>query len=94
MYYKEGYFYISRNFRLQKVGNVEWLIENFGFGYTSNYVDEIIIILVKQEPTNSDYEDFFEALEMRLTARANMVQKTEGGSTGWLGAGVAFGFEF
>ena len=59
LYYKEGYFYISRNFRLQKVGNVEWLIENFGFGYTSNYVDEIIIILVKQEPTNSDYEDFF-----------------------------------
>ena len=42
----------------------------------------------------SDNEDFFEALEMRLTARANMVQKTEGGSTGWLGAGVSFGYEF
>jgi hypothetical protein len=31
---------------------------------------------------------------MRLTARANMVQKEEGGSTGWLGAGVSFGYEF
>ncbi|RPH06850.1 MAG: hypothetical protein CBC06_000780 [bacterium TMED46] len=42
----------------------------------------------------SDNEDFFEALEMRLTARANLVQKTEGGSTGWLGAGLSFGYEF
>ena len=31
LYYKDGFFYISRNFRLQKVGNVEWLIKNFGF---------------------------------------------------------------
>ena len=28
LYYKDGFFYISRNFRLQKVGNVEWLIKN------------------------------------------------------------------
>lgn len=59
LYYKDGFFYISRNFRLQKVGNVEWLIKNFGFGHTSNYVDEIIIILVKKKPNSYDFEDFF-----------------------------------
>ena len=42
----------------------------------------------------SDNEDFFEALEMRVTARANVVQKTEGGTTGWLGTGISFGYEF
>ena len=59
LYYKDGFFYISRNFRLQKVGNVEWLIKNFGFGKTSNYVDEIIIILVKKNPNSHDFENFF-----------------------------------
>ena len=30
--YSDGYFHLSRNFRLQKVGNLDWLIHNFGFG--------------------------------------------------------------
>ena len=42
----------------------------------------------------SDNEDFFEALEMRVTVRSNVVQKEDGGTTGWLGAGVSFGYEF
>ena len=42
----------------------------------------------------SDNEDFFEAIEMRVTARSNVVQKEDGGTTGWLGAGVSFGYEF
>ena len=31
---------------------------------------------------------------MRVTARANIVQKTAGGTTGWLGTGISFGYEF
>ena len=42
----------------------------------------------------SDNEEFFEAFEMRVTARSNVVQKTEGGTTGWIGAGISFGYEF
>ena len=42
----------------------------------------------------SDNEEFFEAFEMRVTARSNVVQKEDGGTTGWLGAGVSFGYEF
>ncbi len=59
LHYKEGFFYLSRNFRLQKVGDVDWLIRNFGFGKATYYIDEIIIILVKQKPTEIDFKNFF-----------------------------------
>ncbi len=59
LYYKEGFFYLSRNFSLQKVGDVDWLIRNFGFGKATNYIDEIVIILVKKKPTESDFKNFF-----------------------------------
>ena len=32
LYFKDNFFYLSRNFRLQKVGDLNWLIKNFGFG--------------------------------------------------------------
>lgn len=59
LYYQDGFFYLSRNFRLQKVGDVDWLIKNFGFGRTTNYIDEIIIILVKKNPNENDFKNFF-----------------------------------
>jgi cyclase len=66
LYYKEGFFYLSRNFRLQKVGDVDWLIANFGFGKATNYIDEIIIILVKKDPLESDFNNFFkDVLKLR-----------------------------
>ena len=30
LFYKEGSFHLSRNFRLQKVGDIDWLKNNFG----------------------------------------------------------------
>ena len=48
LYFKDGYFYLSRNFKLQKVGDLEWLINNFKFQHTSTYVDELMIIQVKK----------------------------------------------
>ena len=41
-----------------------------------------------------DYEEMIESLEIRLTSRANIVQKEEGGSTYWLDAGISLGYEF
>ena len=35
-----------------------------------------------------------DAFEVRVTARNNIVQKSEGGITGWIGAGVSLGYEF
>ena len=63
LYFKDNYFYLSRNFRLQKVGDLNWLIKNFGFGSTANYVDELMIINVKQNPEESDFKNFFKNIE-------------------------------
>ena len=41
-----------------------------------------------------DFEEIIESFEMRLTSRANIVQKEEGGSTYWMDAGISFGYEF
>ena len=39
-------------------------------------------------------EEQIEALELRITSRANIVKKTDGGTTGWIGGGISFGYEF
>ena len=39
-------------------------------------------------------EAMIEALEFRITGRSNVVQKTKGGTTGWLGGGISLGYEF
>ena len=37
--YSEGYFLQSRNFNLQKVGNIDWLKNNYNFKNISPYID-------------------------------------------------------
>ena len=39
-------------------------------------------------------EEVIEALEFRITGRSNVVQKTSGGTTGWIGVGISLGYEF
>ncbi len=45
----EGYFYLSRNFTLQKVGDANWLIEKFKFSSIGDYIDELIIYDVTRD---------------------------------------------
>jgi cyclase len=46
--YSEGSFFLSRNFRLQKGGNVSWLLKNFKFSELSRSIDELIIVDVSR----------------------------------------------
>ncbi len=62
--YKDGFFHLSRNFRLQKVGDVNWLINNFGFGETCDFIDELVCILVKKDPSIRDKIDFLKQMEI------------------------------
>jgi len=39
-------------------------------------------------------EEQIEALELRITSRANIVKKTDGRTTGWIGGGISLGYEF
>ena len=50
--YQDGFFYHSRNFRLQKVGDVNWLKENYNFKNISFYIDELIILNVSRSKIN------------------------------------------
>ena len=63
LYFKDNHFFLSRNFRLQKVGDLNWLIKNFEFGLTASYVDELMIILVKSNPNKDDFDNFFQNVE-------------------------------
>lgn len=63
LYFKENNFYLSRNFKLQKVGNLDWLNNNFGFGLSTASVDELMIILVKKNPEYKDFIDYFKIVE-------------------------------
>lgn len=43
LFFSEGYYYLSRNFTLQKVGELSWLIDKFKFHQISEYIDELVI---------------------------------------------------
>ena len=48
--FSDGYFFLSRNFRLQKVGDIKWLLSNYDLENITNYIDELVIInLSKKE---------------------------------------------
>ena len=53
--YSDGYFMQSRNFRLQKVGNVNWLKNNYKFGEIATSIDELIILNANKENKNIKY---------------------------------------
>jgi len=57
--YSNGFFYLSRNFRLQKVGDINWLKNNFGFGETCDYIDELMILLVAKKPNKEEIKKYF-----------------------------------
>lgn len=61
--YSKGFFHLSRNFRLQQVGNVEWLKNNFGFGETCDYIDELIITLTTPNPDKKEIANYFEDIK-------------------------------
>ena len=58
--YNNGNFMLSRNFRLQQVGNLEWLFKNYAFSKVSLSIDELIVLDVSR--CNRDAETFCRCL--------------------------------
>lgn len=54
--YDQGSFVLSRNFRLQKVGGVKWLQDNYNFSKIAFYIDELVILDVTRG--QKDFESF------------------------------------
>ena len=50
--YIDGFFYQSRNFNLQKVGDEEWLKKNYNFQNISFFIDELIILNISRDEKN------------------------------------------
>ena len=59
--YNDGNFSLSRNFRLQNVGDIEWLLKNYDFKKVSNSIDELIILDVSRVKTPK--KTFLKAIE-------------------------------
>lgn len=54
--YSEKRFMLSRNFRLQQVGDLGWLEKNYNFRETALSIDELIVLNVERQREN--IEDF------------------------------------
>jgi len=52
--YNKGNFVLSRNFRLQKVGNLRWLQKNYDFSKISFSIDELVVLDVTRGERDTD----------------------------------------
>lgn len=59
--YDSGHFMLSRNFRLQKVGDIRWLQKNYDFSKVSFSIDELIVLDVTRG--ERDIDAFCDALK-------------------------------
>ena len=59
--YSGDSFVLSRNFRLQRVGDLNWLLQNYDFEKVASFIDELIVLDVTRGSYNSD--SFLDALK-------------------------------
>ena len=52
--YNDGGFMLSRNFRLQRAGNIKWLQSNYEFKRIAFSIDELIVLDVSRNERNID----------------------------------------
>lgn len=52
--YNQGYFVLSRNFRLQRIGDINWLQKNYNFEHISSCIDELIVLDVSRNDRNEE----------------------------------------
>ena len=50
--YCDGHFIQSRNFNIQKVGDVNWLEKNYDFKQISYFIDELIVLDISRNEKN------------------------------------------
>ena len=57
--YSEGSFCVSRNFKLQKVGDIDWLLDNYNFETILEYLDELIILNIDKKIITNNITPLF-----------------------------------
>ena len=67
---------LSRNFRLQKIGNLEWLNQNYNFESVSRHIDELVILNVSRSD-GGHWPGFLETV--KILGQRNFVPISAGG---------------
>lgn len=67
---------LSRNFRLQKIGNLEWLNQNYNFETVSRHIDELVILNVSRSD-DGHWPGFLETVQ--VLSQRNFVPISVGG---------------
>lgn len=73
--YDEGYFILSRNFRRQKIGTLDWILSNYNLLKVSFGLDEIMLLNITK--SNKFNEDFLKTVN--IIARNCFIPITVGG---------------
>ena len=47
--YSNGFFVLSRNFQIQKIGKISWLKKNFNFLKITKAIDELIVLNIRDK---------------------------------------------
>lgn len=55
LYFYNGYFAQSRNFDLQKVGDIKWIKQNLDLEKISNFIDEVAIVNISSADYKLEY---------------------------------------
>ena len=55
--FEDNQFILSRNFRRQKVGDINWLHKNYNFSKLSFYIDELIVINISKKNNFDQFSD-------------------------------------
>ena len=61
--YCDGFYHLSRNFRLQRVGDYQWLEKTYDFKNNCENIDELAFLLVKRSPNKDDISKFLNEIE-------------------------------
>lgn len=55
LHYNSGFFCLSRNFRLQKAGDLNWLNKNYNFPKIAFSIDELVVLDVNRENRSPEF---------------------------------------
>lgn len=69
LYYQENHFFLSRNFNLQKVGDINWLYKYFNFKKITEAIDELVILNVEKNKKNKILKSDFIKNVKKLTEK-------------------------
>ena len=64
--YEDGHFVLSRNFQRQKVGDINWLLDNYNLENVSLGLDELIIIDVSSKKNKHEFHNIIKKISQKI----------------------------